>query len=211
LGSQLEEHGSHLEKLNNRTAERISILGSALEYISSAAFLEDRSRDKKQSQPGNDRRKNELYDRYKDITDAEIAMLQLDLKNLVELQQHYVVLMEMGRMELFWITRKTGDYEALSHLARVVGRDAPDSIEEASQRVIKIYDSDVYYFKRTADDISRARSRIVPAGTLRSLDRREELSESYDQMKSRYEHHIIWLGEQAGAYRADLIELRKAE
>jgi hypothetical protein len=119
--------------------------------------------------------------------------------------------MEMGRMELLWITRKTGDYEALSRLARAVGRDAPDSIEEASQRVIKIYDSDINYFKRTADDISRARSRIVPAGTLRSLDLREELSENYDQMKSRYEHHVLWLGQQAGAYRADLIELRKAE
>jgi hypothetical protein len=214
LGSQLEEHGSHLDKLSNRTAERISILSSALEYISSAAFLEDRNRDrdKKQSQPGNDRRKkNELYDRYKDITDAEIAMLQLDLKNLVELQQHYVVLMEMGRMELFWITRKTGDYEALSHLARAIGRDDPKPIEEASNRVIKTYDSDVSYFKRKAEDISRARARIVPAGTLRMLDRREELSESYDQMKSRYEHHVTWLAEQAGAYRADLNELRKAE
>ena len=211
LGSQLEEHGSHLEQLNVRTAERIRILSSALEYILSAAFLEDRNRDKKQPQPGNDRRNSERYDRYKDITDAEIAMLQLDLKNLVELQQHYAILMEMERMELFWITRKTGDYEALSLLAKAVGRDAPDSIEEACNRVIKIYNSDISYFRRTSDDISRARSRLIPAGTLRSLDRREELSESYDQMKSRYEHHVIWLGEQIGAYRADLIELRKAE
>jgi len=209
LGSQLEEHGSHLEQLNVRTAERIRILSSALEYILSAAFLEDRNRDKKQPQPGNDRRNSERYDRYKDITDAEIAMLQLDLKNLVELQQHYAILMEMERMELFWITRKTGDYEALSRLAKAVAMGAPGPIAEASDRMIKIYDSDVVYFKGKADDVSRLRARIVPSGTMRSLDRMEEMSENYDQMKSRYEHHIVWLSEQSGAYRADLIELRK--
>jgi hypothetical protein len=221
LGSQLDEQISYLEKLSNWTAERIDGLRLALDYILSSAFLEDRNRDKdkdkdksrdrdkKQSQPGTDRRKNELYDRYRDITEAEIAMMQIDLKNMVELQQHYVVLIEIGRMELFWITRKTGDYEALSRLAKAIGRDAPKPIEEASDRVIKTYDSDIAYFKRKAEDISRARSQIVPAGTLRMLDRREELSGNYDQMKSRYEHHVIWLAEQSGAYRADLIELRK--
>jgi hypothetical protein len=211
LGSQLDVQVSHLEKLNNRTAEQISGLRSALEYISSAAFLEDRNRekDKKQTQRGNDRHKNELYDRYRDITDAEIATMQLELKNLGELQKHFIVLMEMGRMELFWITRKTVDYEAISRLAKAVAMGAPGPIEEASDRMIKIYDSDVVYFKGKADDISRLRARIIPSGTMRSLDRMEEMSENYDQMKSRYEHHIVWLSEQSGAYRADLIELRK--
>jgi hypothetical protein len=115
----------------------------------------------------------------------------------------------MGRMELFWIDRKTGDYDALSRLAGAVGRDTAVSIEEASNRMIKIYESDIAYFTREIDEISRERSRIVPAGTLRTLDGMEELSENYDQMKSRYEHHVTWLAEQAGAYRADLIELGK--
>jgi hypothetical protein len=75
--------------------------------------------------------------------------------------------------------------------------------------MIKIYDSDVLYFKGKVDDLFLQRARIVPAGTMRSLDRMEEMSENYDQMKSRYEHHIVWIAEQSGAYRADIIELRK--
>jgi hypothetical protein len=209
VGSQLEEQVAHLEKLNDRTEQRISGLRWALEYISSAAFLEERNRDKKQSKSGTDRRKDEMFDRYKDITDVEIAVMQLELKNLTELQKHYAVLIEMGRMEQFWISRKAGDYEALSRLAGVVGRDTMVSIEEASNRMIKIYESDIAFFTKKVDEISHARSRGVPSGTLRTLDRVEEMAENYDQMKSRYEHHMTWLAEQAGAYRADLIELGK--
>ena len=209
LGSQLEEQVTHVEKLSDRTEQRISGLRWALEYISSTAFLEERNRDKKQSKPGVNRRKDEMFDRYKDITDVEIAAMQLELKNLAELQKHYAVLIEMGRMELSWISRKAGDYEALSRLAGVIGRDSAVSIEEASNRMVKLYESDIASFKSKIDEISRERARIVPSGTLRTLDRMEEMSENYDRMKSRYEHHVTWLAEQAGAYRADLIELGK--
>jgi hypothetical protein len=198
-----------VEKLSDRTEQRISGLRWALEYISSTAFLEERNRDKKQSKPGVNRRKDEMFDRYKDITDVEIAAMQLELKNLAELQKHYAVLIEMGRMELSWISRKAGDYEALSRLAGVIGRDSAVSIEEASNRMVKLYESDIASFKSKIDEISRERARIVPSGTLRTLDRMEEMSENYDRMKSRYEHHVTWLAEQAGAYRADLIELGK--
>jgi hypothetical protein len=50
---------------------------------------------------------------------------------------------------------------------------------------------------------------ITRAGTLRMLDRLEELSRYYEKMKNRYERHIEWLGAQIGSYRADLIELGK--
>jgi hypothetical protein len=150
-----------------------------------------------------------MYDRYKDITDTEIAMMQLELKSLGELQRHYAVLIEMGHLELFWIARKTGDCEMLSRLATVVGRDAPAAIEETSNRTIKLYESDIAYFKTKVDDISRARARIVPVGSMRTLDRAEEMSVNCDQMKSRFEHHITWLAEQTGAYRADVVELLK--
>ncbi len=209
LGSQLGESVAYLEKLNDRTERQIGGLRLALEYISSAAFLEERNRGNKQSKPGTDRRRDETFERYKDITDVEIMQMQLELKNLMELQKHYAVLIEMGRMELSWLGRKTGDYEALGRLAMAVSRDAAVSIEEASNQMIKLYESDIVYFNRKVDDISRARSRIVPAGTLKTLDRMEELAGNYGRMKSRYERHMTWLAEQAGAYRADLIELGK--
>jgi hypothetical protein len=209
LGTQLEEQVSHLDKLNDKTLQQIAGLRLALEYVTSVAFLEERNREKKQSLQGNDQRKYERYERYKDITDIEIAMMQRELKNLDELQKHFLVLLEMGRMELSWISRKIADYDALGRLAGVVGRDAPGSIEDASNRVIKLYGSDISYFKKKADDISLSRSRVVPSGSLKSLDRVEELSENYDQMKNRYDRHISWLAEQAGAYRADIIVLRK--
>lgn len=209
LGSQLDELVSHLEKLHNRTAERISGLRLTLDYIFSAAFAEERNKNKKPSQSGTDRRNDEMYDRYKDITDTDIAMMQLELKSLGELQRHYAVLIEMGHLELSWITRKTGDCEMLSRLATVVVRDAPAAIEETSNGTIKLYESDIAYFKRKVDDISRARARIVPVGSMRTLDRAEEMTVNYDQMKSRFEHHITWLAEQTSAYRADVVELLK--
>ncbi len=217
LGSQLEEQVAHLDKLNDRTMQRIAELRTALDYVSSAAFIEERNKEsgqnkeKRQDQPERDRRRERdaLYERYKDITDTQVAIMQLDLKNLNELQKHYVVLLEMARMELSWISRKTGDCEALSQLATFVGRDDPDAIEEANNRVIKLYESDITYFKRKVDGISRTRSRIAPSGSLRTLDRLEELSDNYDLMKSRYEHHMTWLAEQTGAYRADIIQIQK--
>lgn len=209
LGRQLEEQVSHLDKLHDSTLQRITNLRLAVDYLTSVAFIEERSRDKKQPPQGDERRKNELYERYKDITDAEIAQMRRELKNLDELQKHFLVLLEMGRMELSWISRKTGDCDALGRLARVVGKDAPGPIEEASSRVIKLYDADIVYFKRKTDDVARARSRVVPSGSIRTMDRMEELTENYDQMRNRFERHIAWLGEQAGAYRADIIELRK--
>ena len=213
LGSQLEEQLFRLDKLNDRTIQRIENLRTALEYVTSVAFIEERNREKKQHEQGNDpwnnQRRDELYERYKNTTDIEIAMMQREQKNLDELQKHFLVLIEMGRMELSWITRKTGDYDALGRLASAINRNTPASIEEASNRVAKLYDSDIVYFKKKTEEISRARSRVVPTGSMRALDSMEELSENYGQMKSRYEHHITWLAEQAGAYQADVIELRK--
>jgi hypothetical protein len=217
LGSQLDERVARMDRLNNRTIQRIAELRTTLDYVLSAPFIEERSRDRKQRQekkqdrPERDRRKekDEMYERYKEITDAQIAAMQLELKTLDGLQKHFVVLMETGRMERAWISRKAFDYEALGQLARFVGRDAPDAIEEADNRMIRQYESDIAYFRNKVEDISRLRGRIAPSGSLGTLDRQDELTENYDQMKSRYERHIVWLSQQTGAYRADIIQIRK--
>ncbi|HEY6012301.1 MAG TPA: hypothetical protein VIX18_12630 [Nitrospirota bacterium] len=216
LGSELEQRITQVEKNRDRALQRIAGLRSALDFISSAAFIEERKKERENKQnpqsrhDKHDRHGDERYERYKDITDNDIAMMQLELKDLEELQKHFIVLLEMGRMELFWISRKIGDYEALGQLANVIGRDAPRSLEDASDRMIKHYDADIAYFKRKSDDISGLRGRLVPAGSLRTLDRIEDLAENYEQMKSRFEHHKAWLAEQVGAYRADIVVLRNA-
>jgi hypothetical protein len=43
----------------------------------------------------------------------------------------------------------------------------------------------------------------------RLLDRLEELSRYYEQMKSRFDRHADWLRGQIGSYQADLIEIGK--
>ncbi len=217
LGSQLDEQVAHLDKLNDRTIQHMAELRAALDYVLSAAFIEERNRDrkqdreKKQDQPDRERRreKDERYERYKDITDGQIAIMQLELKTLDELQKHFLVLLEMGRMERSWISRKAFDYEALGQLARYVGRDAPAEIEEADNRMIRQYESDIAYFKNRVEDISRLRGKIAPSGSLKTLDRLDELMENYDRMKNRYESHMAWLSEQIGAYRADIVVVRK--
>lgn len=211
LGSQLEQHVSQVEKVSDRALGRIAGLRSTLDFLSSNEFIEERKKDKKRDrQHEHDGHRDERFERYRDVTDAEIAMMQSELKNLEDLQMHLVVLLEMGRMELFWISCKTGDSEALGQLASVIGRDAPGPLEDAIKRMIKQYESDIAYFKRKTGDIDGKSARMVPSGSLRTLDRIEELSENYEQMKSRFEHHKAWLAEQVGAYHADIVVLRNA-
>ncbi len=208
-GSQLGEQTARLEKVNDRIEQRIAGLRRALEYIDSAAFREEKDRDKKQRQNDRDRRNDDLYEQYKYLTDVDIIKMQQELRNLGDQQKHLAILIELGRMELSWLALKADDSAALSTVARAINSDAPAPIEEACSRVIKAYESDIAYLKRKVEDMDRMHARIAPTGTLRTLDRNEELAGYYDRMKSRYEHHISWLKEQIGAYRADVIELRK--
>ena len=211
LGSQLGEQIARLEKASDRIEHRIEGLKRELEYIDSAAFREEKNRDKKQRQIERDRRDDDLYDRYKYLTDVDIIKMQQDLRNLGNQQKHLAILIELGRMELRWLALKADDSAALSSVARAIGGDAPAPIEDACSRLIKTYESDIVQLRRKVEDIDRMRARLAPTGTLRTLDRIEELSGYYERMKSRHEHHIAWLREQIGAYRADLTELRKGK
>jgi hypothetical protein len=180
-----------------------------LEYIDSAAFREEKDRDKKQRQSDRDRRNDDLYEQYKFMTDVDILKMQQDLRSLGDQQKHLAVMIELGRMELSWLALKAEDSAALSSVARAINSEAPSLIEEAGSRVTKIYESDIASLRRKVEDVDRTRARIAPTGTLRTLGRIEELEGYYERMKSRYEHHISWLKEQIGAYRADVIGLRK--
>ena len=74
---------------------------------------------------------------------------------------------------------------------------------------IRTYEFDIISLGKKIEDLDRKRASIVRTGALATLERLEELSEQYETMKSRYEHHIGWLGEQIGSYRADLVLLGK--
>jgi cell division protein FtsB len=211
LGSHLGEQLARLEKANDRIEQRSEGLRRALEYIDSAAFREEKNRDKKQRQGDRDRRNDDLYEQYKFSTDVDILKMQQDLRSLGDQQKHLAVLIELGRMELSWLALKAEDSAALSSVARAISSDAPSLIEEAGSRVIKVYEADIASLRRKVEDVDRTRARIAPTGTLRTLDRIEELAGNYERMKSRYEHHISWLKEQIGAYRADVTGLRKGK
>jgi hypothetical protein len=166
VGAQLGEQIARLEKTNDRIEQRIEGLRRALEYIDSAAFREERDRDKKQRQSDRDRRNDDLYEQYKYLTDVDIIKMQQELRSLGDQQKHLSVLIELGRMELSWLALKADDSAALSIVARAINSDAPALIEEASSRMIKTYESDIVSFRRKVEDVDRMRARIAPTGTL---------------------------------------------
>lgn len=209
FGSQLGEHLAYFQKLSARTEAQIDGLKRALDYVTSAAFLEQRNRELKQRQYETRRNDDALYARYRDITDAEIARMQLELKALDDLRNHLAVLLELGRMESNWINLKANDSTALSTLARVVNADSHAATADACTQIIKTYESDIAKLRRRAEDLDRLRKGLSRSGSLQTLDRQEELSGYYEKMKYRYERHIGWLSEQISGYRADLVELGK--
>lgn len=107
-------------------------------------------------------------------------------------------------------SRKAGDSTALSYVAEAIERDSPSAIETESKRMMQRYESDILFFKKKLKKIDEKRSSLSPGtATLRDIDRREELWDYFQVMKTRFEHHIEWLKEQVVAYRADIVLLER--
>jgi hypothetical protein len=97
----------------------------------------------------------------------------------------------------------------LHEIAGVVGGDEPGPVAYAVRGTVRTYEADRAALKRRSSEIDAKIHNITKTGTLKTLDRLEELSRYYENMKNRYERHIEWLGDRIGNYQADLIELRK--
>jgi hypothetical protein len=144
---------------------------------------------------------------YKELTEAEIFYFRNELKKLGEQQQYFECLSELGNYEEGWLIIKADEFANLQEIAGVIGNDEPGPMVTAIRGTIRTYEADRVALKRRSAEIDVKIHGMTKTGTLRMLDRLEELSHYYEKMKNRYERHAEWLGGQIGSYRADLVEL----
>lgn len=146
---------------------------------------------------------------YKDLTDEEVLRLRSELSSLGEQQKYFDCLTELGKYEQDWLDIKAEDSVKLSLIARVIGGDDPGAAIYAIKGALRTYESDIAALKRGSGELDAKSRGITRSGTLKTLDRLEELSRYYEQMKSRFDRHVDWLRGQIGSYQADLMEISK--
>jgi hypothetical protein len=117
--------------------------------------------------------------------------------------------LELCRYERDWVSLKANDSAVLSNVAKVIAGDARRPLEDAFNLAMRTYESDMAYLGKKADEAYRKRAAVVRSGSLRTVDRLEDLAILHDKTRTRYEHHISWLREQVGAFRAELTLLSK--
>ncbi len=153
------------------------------------------------------------YDRpeatYRELTDENVLRLRNELRALGERQKYFECLTEFGKYEQVWLDIKAEDSAKLSHLAGVIGGDDPGAVVFAIKGIIRTYDADIVALKGKSGELDKKSQAITRTGTLKTLDRLEELSRYYEQMKSRCDRQIDWLKGQIGSYQADLVEISR--
>jgi hypothetical protein len=146
---------------------------------------------------------------YKDLSDAEVLYLWNELRSLGEPLKYFECLSELEKYEEEWLIIKADEFAKLQEIARVIGGDESGPMISAVRDAVRTYEADTAALKRRSNEIDVQLRAITRSGSLRMLDRQEELSRYYENMKNRYERHVEWLGLQIGSYQADLIELGK--
>ena len=146
---------------------------------------------------------------YKDLTEAEVLYFRNELRLLGEPLKYIEGLSELGKYEENWLIIKADEFTKVQEIARVIGKDEAGPLAASVRGTIRTYEADLAALKKRSSEIDVKIRGINRSGTLRMLDRLEELARYYENMKSRYERHIEWLGGQVGSYQADLVELGK--
>ncbi len=153
------------------------------------------------------------YDRreahYKDLSDEEVFYFQNELRSLGEERKYFECLSELEKYEEGWLLIKADEFAKLYELAGVIGGDAPGPLASALRGTIRTYEANRATLTKRSGELDAKLHDIAGTGTLGTLDRLEELSRYYGEMKNRFERHIEWLGARIGSCRADLIELGK--
>lgn len=199
LEGQLRQKVKRAEDDKSELEKTIARLNSALERLRNQREFEESRTDKPEKGGG---RKPDLDD------DMRIVQLEGQVRDQEYQLKHFDILIEKELGALDWISMKGRDSEALSEVSAAIGSSTRSSVlEDACNRVIRAYESDISHLRRKSEDADRKRSRIIRTGTLRTIDRLEDLSDYYGQMKSRYDHQSNWLRTQIGSYRADVTEL----
>ncbi len=146
---------------------------------------------------------------YRELANDEVEWFRMELRSLGDQRTYLSGLSELSQYELNWMSMKFEDSAFLDALGSVIGSETTGPIADASRGIIKTYESDVKLLKRSVDEIKGKLHGMTRTGSLKTLDRLEELSRHYEKIKTRYERHIEWLKGQIGGYRADLIALDK--
>ncbi|MEK6742646.1 MAG: hypothetical protein AABZ15_03500 [Nitrospirota bacterium] len=153
------------------------------------------------------------YDRrealYKDLTDEEVLYFRNELRSLGEQQKYFECLSELGKYEEVWLLVRSDEFTKSQEIAGVISGAGPGPLVHAVRDTIRTYEADRAALKRRSGEIDAKNRGITKTGSLRALDRLEELSRYYENMRNRFERHVEWLGAQIGSYQADLIELGK--
>jgi hypothetical protein len=144
---------------------------------------------------------------YKELTDDEVLRLQNELRRLGEQQKYFECLAELGRYEQAWLNIKAGDFAKLNEIARVLGGDDAVAAASAYRSAIRTYEADAAALTRKSAELDAKLRAVVRTGSLKTLDRLEELSRYYEKMKNRYGRQVEWLKGQIGSCQADLVEL----
>jgi hypothetical protein len=216
IEKQLELEGQLEKRIKRYDAEEKRLAGiidrrrllqerfNDLEYR--LARIEERIRDFQG--PAAERRDSERKAK-KLRTDIRVVQNELVFLPLVDedLLKHYAVLVERGEAELDWLALKRDEYEALRDAAAAVGltprRDAP-VMEAAYRRLIRLAESGIKRLSRKSDELARKRSRGMPAGSLKEVERSRELADFYERLQGRYHDETRRLRLLIGAYEADL-------
>lgn len=209
MGGQLTESVAALEKMKRQIEAAKEELWRVLKDLEDRVEQEKKQKDQKGRQAGRDRNEEEKEVRRASEGAAEIDWIRMRIAALNDREKHVGVLLELGRYERDWVSLKANDSSVLSSVAQAITGAARRPLEDAFNLVIRTYESDMAYLGKKADEAYRKRTAVAPSGSLRTLDRLEDMAVLYDKKRTRYEHHIAWLREQVGAYRAELTLLSK--
>jgi hypothetical protein len=153
------------------------------------------------------------YDRreavYKELTDDEILRLRNDLRSLGERQMYFECLNELARFEQFWLDIKSEEFARQAEIVKAMEGNNAATLMSAIRSMIGTYETNMAALKRKSAELDGKSRGITRTGSLRTLDRLEELSRYYEAMKSRFDRQVEWLSGQLGSYQVDLDEIRK--
>lgn len=209
IGKKAEQYLAEEKRLAGVLDRRQQLRGRFDDLEARLARIEDQLRDLQSSvseKRESERKAKKIRTEIRTVQDQLLALPQVD----EDLLKHYLVLSERGDGERAWLGLKSDEYEALLELARVIDLDPRRDaavIETSYRRMTRVLEGEINKLKRRGDELYRKRSRIVSAGTLREVDRSQELADYYERLRGRYEARIDRLRSLIGVYDADLAEI----
>jgi len=146
---------------------------------------------------------------YKDLSDDEVLYFRSELRAAGEQLKYLDCLTELGTYERGWLAIKAGDFARADEIAAVIGGNDPGAVAYVFRSAIRTYESDIAMLKGRSGEIDAKIHSMARTGSLRTLDRLEELSRYYEKMKDRFDRQVEWLRGQIGSYQAELMVLDK--